>query len=61
MPKATEFAVTLTPALFARLSEEARRLDVPLEWLAASLVVDTFQPVTPAPAASKISSIKDAA
>ncbi|MDR3634934.1 MAG: hypothetical protein P4L84_14110 [Isosphaeraceae bacterium] len=37
----TELAVTLTPALFAHLTAEAFRLDVPLEWLVAALVLDT--------------------
>lgn len=37
----SEFAVTLTPALYAHLTVEAHRLDVPLEWLVAALVVDT--------------------
>ena len=34
-------AVTLSAELFARLKSEARRLGLPLEWLVASLVVDT--------------------
>ena len=37
-----EIAVRLTPRLFARLHSEAIRLDVPLEWLVASLVLDTL-------------------
>lgn len=41
MTENTELAVTLTPALFAHLTAEACRLDVPLEWLVAALVVDT--------------------
>jgi hypothetical protein len=41
---APEIAVTLAPELFERLKAEARRLEVSLEWLVASLVVDTFEP-----------------
>jgi hypothetical protein len=41
MTDATEVAVTLTPALFAHLSREAARLDVPIEWLVAALIADT--------------------
>jgi hypothetical protein len=37
-----EVAVTLEPELFEQLRSEAERLGVPLEWLVASLVVDTF-------------------
>lgn len=35
-------SVTLSPELFAHLSTEATRLDVPLEWLVASMVLDTI-------------------
>ncbi|WP_435018350.1 hypothetical protein TA3x_000316 [Tundrisphaera sp. TA3] len=42
-------AVTLTPALFEKLSAEAKALDVPLEWLVASLVLDTFETPGPKP------------
>lgn len=38
----TDFAVTLSAALLKHLRSEARRLGVPLEWLVASLVVDTL-------------------
>lgn len=41
MIDADELSVTLTPALYAHLSAEAARLEVPLEWLVAALVVDT--------------------
>jgi hypothetical protein len=34
-------AVTLSAELFELLSVEARKLGLPLEWLVASLVVDT--------------------
>jgi hypothetical protein len=34
-------AVTLSAELFELLSAEARKLGLPLEWLVASLVVDT--------------------
>jgi hypothetical protein len=37
----SELAVTLTAELYKHLRAEARRLDIPLEWLVASLVVDT--------------------
>jgi hypothetical protein len=39
----SEIAVTLTPSLFKRLKAESGRLDVSLEWLVASLVVDTME------------------
>jgi hypothetical protein len=38
----TDFAVTLSAALWKHLRSEAARLGVPLEWLVASLVVDTL-------------------
>ncbi|MDB5352754.1 MAG: hypothetical protein JWN86_4001 [Planctomycetota bacterium] len=38
----TELAVTLSSDLFRHLRSEARRLHVPLEWLVASMVVDTI-------------------
>lgn len=41
MNTATELSVTLTPELYRHLVTESRRLDIPLEWLVASLVVDT--------------------
>jgi hypothetical protein len=43
-------SVTLSVELFAILSNEARKLGLPLEWLIASLVVDTVEPVEPVPA-----------
>jgi hypothetical protein len=43
MNAASELAVTLSDALLAHLRDEARRLDVPLVWLVASLVVDTME------------------
>lgn len=43
MKPVSEIAVTLAPELFERLKAEARRLGVSLEWLVASLVVDTFE------------------
>jgi hypothetical protein len=43
MNSMTEVAVTLAPELLERLKAEARRLEVSLEWLVASLVVDTIE------------------
>jgi hypothetical protein len=43
MKPVSEIAVTLTPELFQRLKAEARRLEVSLEWLVASLVVDSME------------------
>jgi hypothetical protein len=37
-----EFAVTLSADLYCQLLAEARRLGIALEWLVASLVVDTM-------------------
>jgi hypothetical protein len=37
----SELSVTLSKELLAHLRAEAKRLDVPLEWLVASLVCDT--------------------
>lgn len=50
MTRNSEVSVTLTPELFARLKAEARALEVPLEWLVASLVVDTIEADRPEPA-----------
>jgi len=41
MKTRSELAVTLSAELYAHLSAEAKRLEVPLEWLVASLVLDT--------------------
>ncbi|GAC1471425.1 MAG: hypothetical protein NVSMB9_17590 [Isosphaeraceae bacterium] len=43
MNSATELAVTLTPELFQRFRAESRQLGLPIEWLIASLVVDTIE------------------
>jgi hypothetical protein len=43
----SEFAVTLAPELFEQLRREAKLLGVSLEWLVASLVVDTFDETEP--------------
>jgi hypothetical protein len=43
MKRKSEIAVTLTPELFKRLTTEAGQLEVSLEWLVASLVVDTME------------------
>lgn len=41
MTSASEVAVTLSAELFKHLRAEAERLGIPLEWLVASIVVDT--------------------
>jgi hypothetical protein len=43
-------AVTLSVELFDILSAEARKLGLPLEWLIASLVVDTVDEASLKPA-----------
>jgi len=50
MDSASEVSVTLDRGLFDRLRAEARRLGVPLEWVVASLVVDTIEAGRPEPA-----------
>ncbi len=50
MNGAAEVCVTLEPDLYRHLREEARRLGVALEWLVASLVVDTIESDSPEPA-----------
>ena len=42
MMTASELAVTLSADLLKHLRDEAQTLGVPLEWLVASLVVDTL-------------------
>lgn len=42
MSTQTELAVTLAPELYDRLRRESEQLDVPLEYLVAGLVLDTF-------------------
>jgi len=42
MKRHQELSVTLTPALFDRLTAESRELGIPLEWIVASLVVDSI-------------------
>jgi hypothetical protein len=42
-------AVTLSAELFELLTSEARKLGLPLEWLVASLVVDTVEEAGPRP------------
>jgi hypothetical protein len=46
MKPRSEFAVTLSDELFDQLTSQARRLGVPLKWLVASLVCDTFESCT---------------
>lgn len=43
MNNEAEVSVTLTSDLYERLRTEARALGVSLEWLVASLVVDTIE------------------
>ncbi len=43
-------AVTLSAELYAILTAEARKLGLPLEWLVASLVVDTVDETSLKPA-----------
>ena len=50
MKTGNSLAVTLSADLFERLSKEARMLGLPLEWLIASLVVDTVDADEPKPA-----------
>jgi hypothetical protein len=47
---ASELSVTLSPELFAQIRDEAKQLDLPIEWLIASLIVDTVDSVSPATA-----------
>jgi hypothetical protein len=46
MPANSVFSVTLSDELFDRLRAEARKLHVPVKWLVASLVCDTFDSST---------------
>jgi hypothetical protein len=52
MTNTAELSVTLTAELFERLRAESRRLEVPLEWLVASLVVDTIEGAAAGPVAA---------
>jgi hypothetical protein len=49
MTTAPEVDVTLSADLLRRLRAEARALGVPLQWLVASLVVDTVDSLGAAP------------
>jgi hypothetical protein len=49
---ASELSVTLSPQLFEHFREEAERLDLPIEWLIASLIVDTVDELDPSPVAA---------
>jgi hypothetical protein len=42
VPVPQQVAVTLTPALLARVRSEAESLGVPVEYIVASLVLDTL-------------------
>lgn len=46
---ASELTVTLSPQLFNVIREEAARLGLPIEWLIASLVVDTVDDFATSP------------
>jgi hypothetical protein len=50
MDRTDAFAVTLEAELYQRLDAEARRLGVALEWVVASLIVDTIEADAPEPA-----------
>jgi hypothetical protein len=50
MKRAAEVSVTLTAELYELLAAEARQLGVSLEWIVASLVVDTIESDSPKPA-----------
>lgn len=43
MSEATEVSITLEPELYQRLCDESRKLGIAIEWLVASLVVDTLE------------------
>ena len=42
MDTASELAITVSGKLYRHLRAEAHRLGVPLEWLVASLIVDSI-------------------
>jgi hypothetical protein len=46
---AAEVSVTLAPELYQLLRAESRKLGVSIQWLVASLVVDTIESDAPAP------------
>lgn len=50
MNKVREVSVTMTPDLYDRLRAEARQLGIPIEWVVASMVVDTIEADCPEPA-----------
>jgi hypothetical protein len=50
MNSAPEISVTLDAGLFAHFCAESKRLGVPIEWILASLVVDTIEADWPEPA-----------
>ena len=43
MTAAPMLKVTLSDDLYTHLREEAQRLEIPLEWLVASIVADTLE------------------
>lgn len=47
MRKNAEVAVTLSSELFDRVKNEAKLLGVPLEWIVAAIVADTFNAESP--------------
>ncbi len=50
MDGSREFEVTLSPDLYACLSQEAEALGIPLAYLVAGLVLDTVEEVASEPA-----------
>ncbi len=47
-----DISVTLAPELYNLLRAESRKLGVSIQWLVASLVVDTIEADAPAPVAA---------
>lgn len=52
---ASEVSVTLAPELYQLLRAESRKLGVSIQWLVASLVVDTIESDAPAASALALS------
>jgi hypothetical protein len=59
MKSKSEIRVTLSDELFDQLRSQSQRLRVPLRWLVASLVCDTFEPVAePIPVSASYQSLR---